>query len=443
MIIKRVALSRRTLLRGAGAAVMLPLLDAMVPAFATKAQTKPVKRFGVVYLPNGLVLRNFVPQSAGTDFEMTRILKPLEKYRQQLTIVSGLSNAAADAHEVGGNGPHSRASGAWLSGTAPKPTEGADLGSGRTADQYAADVLGRDTPLRSLEVALEPNFVVGVCEGGYSCTYINTFSWAAADRPLPMETNPAVVFERLFGDGGLGADRLDRLRQDRSVLDGLTEDLGRLRHTVGPNDRRTLNEYLDAVRDVERRIQQTGSRSDVAIDLEKPFGIPAVFADHAKLMMDLIYLALRTDMTRVFTFQVARELSVRSYPEIGVIEAHHDISHHGNQPEKVEGKTKIDVYHMTLLAHLLGRMASTPEGDGSLLDNSMVLMGAGFGDGDRHWPHNLPLVVAGSGGGSLQAGRHVRAPFDAPFMNLCLSLLDKLDVRLERLGDSTGRLADI
>ena len=443
MIIKRAALSRRTLLRGAGTAVMLPFLDAMVPAFATKAATKPVKRFGVVYLPNGLVLRHFVPPSAGTDFEMTRILKPLEKYRQQLTIVSGLSNAAADAHDSGGNGPHSRASGAWLSGTQPTPTEGADLGSGRTADQYAADVLGRDTPLRSLEVALEPNFVVGVCEGGYSCTYINTFSWAAADRPLPMETNPAVVFERLFGDGGPGAQRLDRLRQDRSVLDGLTEDLGRLRHTVGPNDRRTLNEYLDAVRDVERRIQQTGSRSDVAIDLEKPFGIPAVFADHAKLMMDLIYLALRTDMTRVFTFQVARELSVRSYPEIGVIEAHHDISHHGNEPEKVEGKTKIDVYHMTLLAHLIGRMASTPEGDGSMLDNSMVLMGAGFGDGDRHWPHNLPLVVAGSGGGSLQAGRHVRGPFDAPFMNLCLSLLDKLDVHLERLGDSTGRLADI
>ena len=258
-----------------------------------------------------------------------------------------------------------------------------------------------------------------------------------------METNPAVVFERLFGDGGTGAARLDRLRQDRSVLDGLTADLGRLEHTVGPNDRHTLNEYLDSVRDVERRIQQTGSRSNVAIDLEKPFGIPAVFADHAKLMMDLIYLALRTDMTRVFTFQVARELSVRSYPEIGVIEAHHDISHHGNQPEKVEGKTKIDVYHMTLLAHLFERMASTSEGDSSLLDNSMVLVGAGFGDGDRHWPHNLPMAVVGSGGGSLQAGRHVRAPFDAPFMNLCLTLLDKLDVHLDRLGDSTGRLADI
>ena len=443
MVISRLALPRRTVLRGMGATLALPFLDSMVPAFATKAATKPVKRFGVVYLPNGLMLRSFVPPSAGKDFEMTRLLKPLEKYRHQLTIVSGLSNAAAEAHEAGGNGPHSRTSGAWLSGTRPEPTEGADLRSGRTADQYAADVLGRETPLRSLEIALEPNFVVGVCEGSYSCTYINTFSWAAPDRPLPMETNPAVVFERLFGEAGPGAARLDQLRQDRSILDVLTDALGRLQRTIGPNDRRTIDEYLDAVRDVERRIQQTGSRGDVVLDIEKPFGIPARFADHAKLMMDLIYLALRTDMTRVFTFQVARELSNRSYPEIGVIEAHHDISHHGNEPEKVEGKTKIDAYHMTLLAHLIERMAASPEGDGSMLDNSMVLMGAGFGDGDRHWPRNLPLVVVGSGGGSLQAGRHVRAPFDAPFMNLCLSLLDKLDVHLERLGDSTGRLADI
>jgi hypothetical protein len=431
------------MLRTGGAAIALPFLEAMVPAFAVKAATTPVKRFGAVYFPNGMVIRNFVPATAGSTFEMTRLLKPLEPFRNQLTVVSGLSNAAAEAHEAGGNGPHSRASGSWLSGMRPNPTEGVGIRSGRTVDQYAADVIGRDTPIRSLELALEPNFVVGVCEGSYSCTYINTFVWAAPDRPLPMETNPAVVFDRLFGDAGSGAAQLDQLSQDRSILDALTDDIGRLRRSVGANDRRTMTEYLDAVRDVERRIQQTRTRTDVVLDLERPFGIPQLFADHAKLMMDLIYLALRTDMTRVFTFQIARELSVRSYPEIGVIEAHHDISHHGNQPAKMEGKTKIDEYHMTLLAHLIDRMASTPDGDGSLLDHSMMLMGAGFGDGDRHSPHNLPLVIVGSGGGALQGGRHVRAPFDAPFMNLCLSLLEKCDVHLSQLGDSTGPLADL
>ena len=442
MILTRMALPRRTILRGAGAALTLPFLEAMIPARATAAQTKPIKRFGVVYMPNGMVLKNFNPPTAGKDFQIMPILSPVERHRKNLTIVSGLANAAGDAHESGGNGPHSRTSGSWLSGTRPRPTEGADIGTGRTVDQYAADVLGKETPLRSLELALEPNFLVGSCEGGYSCTYINTFVWGATDRPLPMETNPAVVFERLFGDAG-GAARLEQLNRERSLLDALTEDLGRLQRTIGPKDRGTMVDYLDAVRDVERRIQQTGSRSEAALDMEKPFGIPAAFEDHAKLMMDLTYLALRTDMTRVFSFQIARELSQRSYPEIGVIEAHHDISHHGNKAEKVEGKSKIDQFHMTLLARLIDRMADTPDGDGSLLDNSMVLLGSGFGDGNLHWPHNLPTAILGSGGGSLQTGRHVRATIDTPFMNLCLSLLDKLGVHVDSIGDSTGRLADI
>lgn len=440
MIVRRLAVPRRTVLRGAGAAITLPFLEAMIPAFATRAQTRPVKRFGAIYFPNGMVLRNFLPTKTGTDWETTRILKPIERHRDKLTIVSGLANLAGEAHENGGNGPHSRTSGSWLSGTRPVPTEGANLASGRTADQYAADVLGKETPLRSLEIALEPNYVVGVCEGSYSCTYINTFSWAAPQRPLPMETNPAVVFERLFGDAGAGSARLEQLHHEKSVLDALTEDLRRLQKTVSPHDRSTMDEYLDAVRDVERRIQQTGARSQSPVDIDQPFGIPPRFEDHATLMMDLIYLALRTDMTRVFTFQIAREISQRSYPQIGVVEAHHEISHHGNQPAKLEGKTRIDELHMTLLAHMIDRMASTPDGEGSLLDNSMLLMGAGFGDGDRHWPRNLPLAIAGLGGGTLKGGRHIAAPFDAPFMNLCLSLLDKLDVHLDTLGDSTGRL---
>src|SRR5262249_7162627 len=261
-------------------------------------------------------------------------------YRKQLTIVSGTANKPGDPFETG-NGPHSRTSGAWLSGTRPLRTEAVGLRAGRTADQYAADVLGKDTPLRSLELALEPNFTVGMCEGGYSCTYLSTFAWAAPERPLPMETNPAAVFERLFGEGGDGAARLAQMRRERSILDAVTGDLSRLQQAIGSQDRHTMNEYLDAVRDVERRVQQTGTRDPGQLGFEKPYGIPAMFEDHAKLMFDLMFLAFRTDMTRVVTYQIAREISTRSYPEIGVPEAHHEISHHGNQPEKMKGKGKI------------------------------------------------------------------------------------------------------
>ncbi len=443
MTIKRLALPRRALLRGIGATITLPFLDAMVPAFAAKAATQPVKRFGVLYMPNGMIVKNLVPSTAGKDFAITPILRPLEKHRDQITIVSGLANKEGDPFETG-NGPHSRGSGCWLSGTRAARAESAGLRAGRTADQFAADVLGKDTPLRSLELALEPNSTLGTCESGYSCTYVNTFTWAAPDRPLPMETNPAVVFERLFGDSGPVAARIAQMRRDRCILDVVTKDLRRLQQSVGPEDQQTVDEYFDSVRDVERRIQQTSARGNTdVVEIDKPYGIPAMFADHAKLMFDLMFLAYQTDMTRVVTFQLAREISLRSYPEIGVIEAHHDISHHGNEPAKVAGKSKIDEFHMGLFSHLVDRMASTREGDGSLLDHSILLAGSGFGDGDSHVPHNLPIVLVGSGGGTLQAGRHVRAPFDAPFMNLCLSLLDKFDVHLESLGDSTGRLADI
>lgn len=442
MLINKLALPRRTVLRGLGTALALPFLDAMVPALGSVKAATPVKRFGAMYLPNGMIVKDLIPTTAGKDYEITPILRPLEKYREHLTVVSGLANVAADPFDAG-SGPHSRTSGCWLSGIRAKRTEAADLRAGRTADQFAADVLGKETPLRSLELALEPNFVVGGCEGGYSCTYINTFTWAAADRPLPMETNPAVVFERLFGDGGPGAARMARMKRDQSILDSLNSDLVRLQKSIGPSDKQTMDEYLDAVRDVEKRLQQTGSRNDASVEVDKPYGIPALFEDHAKLMMDLMVLAYRTDMTRVVTFQLARELSLRSYPEIGVPEAHHDISHHGNQPAKVAGKSKIDQYHMSLVAHFIGKMAATPDGDGSLLDHTLFLIGGGFGDGNLHSPHNLPVILAGSGNGTLKTGRHVRAPFDAPFMNLCLNLLDKCDVHLDSLGDSTGRLAEI
>jgi hypothetical protein len=442
MTIQKLALPRRTVVRGLGTALALPFLDAMVPAFGPASAATPAKRFGAMYLPNGVILKDLLPATGGKDYEITPILRPIEKYREHLTIVSGLANVAADPFDAG-SGPHSRTSGCWLSGTRVRRTEAADLRAGRTADQYAADVLGKETPLRSLELALEPNFVVGGCEGGYSCTYLNTFSWAGPDRPLPMETNPAVVFERLFGDGGPGTARLARMKRDQSILDSLDSDLARLQKSIGPSDRQTMEEYLDAVRDVEKRLQQTGARNETSVELDKPYGIPALFEEHAKLMMDLLVLAYRSDMTRVITFQLARELSLRSYPEIGVPEAHHDISHHGNQPAKVAGKSKIDQYHMSLAAYLVGRMASTPDGDGSLLDHTVFLIGAGFGDGNLHSPHNLPVILAGSGSGTVKPGRHIRAPFDAPFMNLCLSLLDKCGVHLDSLGDSTGHLAEI
>jgi hypothetical protein len=440
MMITRMALPRRTMLRGIGATVAVPWLEAMMPAFAAKAAAQPPKRFGVMYVhANGCLIKDFVPPSAGADFEMTPILRPFEKHRSQLTVVSGLANASGDPLDAG-SGPHSRSAGCWLNGVRSKRTEGADLRAGRTADQFAADVLGKETPLRSMELGIDPNVMSGSCEGGYSCTYVNTFSWAAPDRPLPMETNPAVVFERLFGDGTSVSARKAQMRRERSILDSVTSEVASLERAVGVSDRHALGEYLDAVRDVERRIQQTGSRAMATTDVEKPYGVPAKFEDHATLMMDLMYLAFRTDMSRVVSFQFARELSLRSYPEIGVVEAHHDVSHHGNDPEKVAAKGKIDVYHMKLASHLLDRMANTKEGDGTLLDNSILLIGGAMGDGNVHSPHNLPIVLVGSGGGSLRPGRHVRAPFDAPFMNLCLTLLDKFDARIDAIGDSTGRL---
>ena len=448
MIITRTALPRRTFLRGAGAALALPLLDAMAPALSALSRTAaaPPVRLGFVFVPNGLILREFLPATAGRGFDLPRILAPLAPWREHLTVVSGLANAAGDALDAS-SGPHSRGSGAWLSGMRARRTEGADIAAGKTIDQFAADVLGRETPLASLQLALEPNFMTGNCEGGYSCAYINTLSWRTATLPLPMETNPRVVFERLFGEPGDPAARRAQRRIDRSILDGVSEDLARLQASLAPADRRTVGEYLDAVRDVEHRIQQTEQRAADAPEIEQdaPLGIPPVFEDHAKLMFDLLLLAYRADVTRVATFQIARELSHRAYAELGVPEAHHDISHHGNRAEAMEKNTRINEFHMGLFAHLVERMHATPDGDGSLLDNVVLLYGAAFGDGNLHVPHNLPVALLGGGAGRLQPGRHVAATFDTPFMNLGLSLLDKVGAGrgVERIGDSTGRLADV
>lgn len=446
MIIKKLSLPRRAFLRGLGVTLSLPLLDAMVPALSAlkKTAATPPLRLGFVFVPNGLILRDFLPKTEGPGFEIPRLLAPLEAYQEQLTIVSGLANAAGDALDAS-SGPHSRGSGCWLNGMRARRTEGADIQAGTTIDQFAAKQLGKETPLASLELALEPNFMTGNCEGGYSCAYINTLSWRTPTLPLPMATNPRVVFERLFGEPGDEATRQSQRNIDRSILDGVSEDLGRLRAKLAPGDRRTVGEYLDAVRDVEHRIQQTEKRAADAPELEidAPLGTPPVFEDHAKLMFDLLFLAYQSDITRVATFQIARELSHRAYTELGVSEAHHDISHHGNRAEAIEKNARINEFHMGLFAHLIAKMHATPDGDGSLLDHVIMLYGASFGDGNLHVPHNLPVALVGNGGGQIKAGRHLKVPFDTPFMNLGLSLLDKVGVELESIGDSTGRIADL
>lgn len=441
MLITKMCLPRRAVLRGMGTTLLgLPFLDAMVAAGA-KAAAPPL-RFGVAYLPMGVNLPDWMPTQDGSSFVISPILKPLAPFHDQLTIISGLANAEANSID-GGSGPHSRCCGTFLSGARTRRTERADIHAGTTIDQFAARELGKETPLRSLELALEPNFMVGNCDGGYSCAYINTISWRTPTAPLPMETNPRAVFERLFGDGDrAGMSR--EARTDRSILDSVEQDLARLQRRLGPADRRTMDEYLGAIRDVERRLQLTESENNSPVDAgDRPFAIPSRYEDHAKIMFDLMYLAYRADMTRVVTFQVGRELSMRSFPEIGVPAAHHDVSHHGDRPEVMANKAKIDTFEVRLFSHLVTRMAGTPDGDGSLLDHSLLLLGSSMGNGNNHSPHNLPIALVGKAGGKLKAGRHVKPKFNTPFMNLGLSLLDIFGVHLDQISDSTGRLTEL
>ena len=444
MVITKRALPRRTFLRGLGAGIALPFLDAMVPALSA-ASVKPVQRLGFFYVPNGMFLPNFHPSGdGGSSFNFTPVLKPLEAFRDRVTVVSGLSNLGVISPNEGG-GVHTRAHGGWLNGVLPKRTEGADITAGKTIDQYAADRLGADTPLRSLELTTESNFMVGNCENGYSCAYLNSTSWRTPNTPLPHERDPRVVFQRLFGDGGSVGARLQQMHKDRSLLDSVTESFTRLEKRLGVGDRRTVGEYLDAVREVECRIQRA-EQNNAASPLptvEQPAGVPDEYDEHAKLLMDLLMLAYQADITRVSCMQIARESSTRTYPFIGVPEPHHPVSHHQNDPHNIQQKTKIDTYHMSLFARLVEKMAGADDGDGTLLDHTIFLYGAGMGDGDHHTPVDLPVVLAGGGCGRLTGGRHLRYALNTPFMNLGLTLLDKVDVNLASVADSTGRLADL
>jgi hypothetical protein len=435
MFITRKSLSRRQMIRGVGAALSLPLLDAMVPALSALAPVaKPVRRLSLVYVPNGIIMPAWTPAGTGRAFELSRILTPLETVRDHVLVLSGLS------HKI--NGSHAITSTAWLTGVAPKRSTGYDARV--TVDQIAAQHLGTETPLASLELGLERPDFAGFCDGGFSCAYVNTVSWRDSATPLPMETDPRAAFERIFGDGDSTNPRarLIQSQQDRSILDGVMRDASRLNAALGTGDRHKLAQYLDATRDVERRIQMAETRSGELplADIARPAGEPEHFEDYAKLMFDLQVLAFQCDITRVMTFMFGKEVSNRSFPEIGVPEPHHATSHHQNDPVSIEQITKINTFHVQLFAYYLDRLRATPDGDGSLLDHATVLYGAGMSDPNTHGHNNLPTIVAGGGGVGRPGGRHVRYDENTPLTNLFVTLLEGVDVPVERVGDSTGRL---
>ncbi len=443
MFITRKHLSRRTMLRGMGAAVALPLLDSMLPAQTPLSKTvgKPTVRLGFVYLPHGAIMNQWTPAADGAGFEFSPILKPLEPLRDYVNVISGLGHKAADTTAV-----HSLSPTTWLSGVRPKPTQGVDAFAGVTADQIAAQQIGQDSLLPSLELATEDNSaLIGACDRDYGCIYMNTLSWRTPTTPLPMEINPRKVFERLFGSGGSAEERAARIQEDRSILDQITVDAGALQKTLGAKDRAMVGDYLESVREIERRIQKAGQQQlDSYSELpEAPVGIPYAFEEHINLMYDLLALAYQTNVTRVFTFMVAREESNKTYPQIGVHDGHHATSHHQNKPEKIEKLVKIQPYHIGLFARFLEKLKGTPDGDGSLLDHSVLLYGSNMSNSNVHNHFPLPNLLVGGGAGTLKGGRHLRYQDHTPMTNLLVSAMDKAGIRQETLGDSTGRLAGV
>lgn len=438
-------LSRRHFLRGAGAAIALPYLDAMTPAFAAPRQTASAapKRLAFVYIPNGVIQEAWTPATQGSDFKFTRILRALEPHRQDLLVLSGLTHNNGRA--LGdGPGDHARAAASFLTGIHPKKTSGADIRLGISVDQVAAAEIGDTTRFASMELGIEPGRLAGNCDSGYSCAYSNSISWRGEKTPNPPEIDPRLVFERMFGDVDTPLDpavRARRAARDKSVLDHVLSDANRLRSTLGPTDRQKLDEYFASVRDVEKRVAtRYADHDDTHPAMAQPHGIPASYAAHARLMFDLMAIAFQTNMTRVTTFMMGREGSNLTYPEIEVSRAHHGMTHHQGDPDKIEDITKVNAHHVELFAYFLKRLATVQDGEGRLLDNMMVIYGSGIGDGDRHTHYDLPVLVAGGGGGTLHPGRHIRYPAETPMNNLYVALLDRVGVYTETLGDSTGKL---
>ena len=442
MIITKKALPRRTFLRGVGAALSLPLLDAMIPAAtaASKTAAAPVRRLGYVFMPMGCDITRWTPPGgAGVLGELSPILASLAPVQEHVTVVSNLELRNAYP------GSHATSNSAFLSAAKAKHTESSDYYLGTTADQLAAQQIGRETQLPSLELSMDMLQTTGQCDNGYACVYQNNLSWSSPTTPLPSEAHPRIVFERLFGDGGSLAERQAALRRRASLLDWVTEDIANLRRRLGPADRARLGEYLDTVREVERRIQKAEADAvDKPLpDLDRPLGVPAAYADHARLMFDLQVLAMQGDITRVMTFQLARETSNRTYPEIGVPDPHHPLSHHGNDPDKIARMAKINAFHVSLFAYFLERLKATPEGDGSLLDHSLLLYGSGIGNPNIHDHTNLPILVAGGAAGGMKGGRHLRYSEPVPLANLHLTLLDKAGVKIDSFADSNGKVTEL
>jgi len=441
MIITKKALPRRTFLRGVGASVALPLLDAMVPSMTALAATpaKPIRRLGFVYVPMGAHISQWTPPGEGTLTDLSPTLNSLAPVKDALTVVTNMELKNAYP------GTHATSNAAFLSAATAKWTESTDYHLGTTVDQVAAQHMGKETRLPSLELAMDLLTVVGQCDNGYACVYQNNLSWSSPTTPLPAEAHPRVAFERLFGEGGSASDRLTELRKSGSLLDWFRSDIARLQNKLGPSDRTKVSNYLDTVREVERRIQKAEAETaDSRLpDLDRPVGVPASYADHARLMFDLQVLALQGDVTRVITFQLARETSNRTYPEIGVSDPHHPLTHNGGDPEKLTRVAKINAFHMSLFAYFLDKLKSTPDGYGSLLDHSLYLYGSGMGNPDIHDHVNLPIVVAGGGAGKIKGGRHIRYAEPTPLANLHLTLLDKVGVRLDSFADSKGKVKEL
>ena len=430
------ALPRRTVLRGLGAAVALPFLDAMLPAASLRARAAgaPVQRFQTFYVPNGMAMEYWTPKGVGSAFELSPILEPLAPFRNQLLVLSGL--------KANWNYIHAGASGSFLTGTTRGGRNEVEIFADVSMDQILAKRFAAETQVASLELAMDPPNNAGACTGNLSCVYTHTLCWRNATQPLPMEYNPRAVFEKLFGDTGSteAAAREKRLRQQKSILDSVTDKLAKLRRELGPGDQDKMNQYTESVRDVERRIGQAEKQTVELPSLEQPQDVPPVFEDHLALMLDLQLLALQSDLTRVISFMIGKEQSARPYPQIGVPEAHHPLSHHSNVPELIARMSKINRYHAELFANYVGRLRATPDGDGSLLDHMTILYGAGISNSNAHSGDNLPLVLVGGGAGKLKGGRHLQYENKPLMANLLVTLMDKLEVPVDHLGGSTGHL---
>jgi len=435
MLITKKSLHRRTLLRGMGTALALPFLDAMVPAFTplAKADANPRLRFGVTYFPNGAIMQQFTPAATGAGFEFTPILKPLEPLKDSLLVVTNLTRS----HPGSQVGDHAVSAAGFLTGVWPKRTEAEDVLANTSIDQVVAQQIGQDTPLPSIELATEDfSGYVGGCSPGFSCAYMNTISWSSPTTPLPMETNPRAAFERIFGEPGTSDERLARVQKQRSILDSISAEAGDLQRGLGTRDRARLGDYLDNVREIERRIQRAESHKSEST-LDAPVGVPDSFDEHVGLMFDLVAAAWQADVTRVFTFMMSRELSQRTYPTIGVTEQHHSISHHQNNAEKMAVCVRINTYYMTMYAKFLAKLKATEDGDGSLLDHSLLVYGAGMGDSNAHASDPLPIIFAGGGAG--KGHRHIQVPVRTPVGNLWSTVADKFGTTVEHYGDGAGK----